>query len=183
MHTYRPGSGDPYSNPMDLMSGGGSLTAVGTTAIARFREGWVAPSEVLWHRGGAATYTIAPVTRAGAQLVAIPGARWGSYATLGVRANEGCDVSLPAHGVEITYSDELDAGQPDPYDAPAVTTDYSTAHVLGVGQTRTLGAVTIQVLGTTADGQWRVSVTGAGATVPELHTGDRLRMADDILRD
>lgn len=183
MHAYRPGTQDPYRNPMDLMSGGGGRQAVGTTAVARFRDGWIAPSEVLRHRGGTATYEIAPVTRAGAQMVAIPGTRWGSFVTLGARAAEGYDTSLPTHGVEITYSDELDGTLPDPYDAPAVTTDGSTSHVLGVGQSRTLGAVTVQVVGFTAEGKWRVSVNGSAASVPELHTGNRMRLADDILRD
>lgn len=145
-----------YDNVVDVMSAGALDGApVGTHAYNRYAAGWIDPEEVALYAGGTHTYRLEPIGGQGYELVAIPLAEGFTY-TFGLRSPVGWDVELAAHGVEAYVVDSRPTaceptaswleGEPcwgldtriSPAPAPVSRTD--TSHVLGPGQSSTLGS-------------------------------------------
>lgn len=168
-HSHLGGAGD-YSNVMDVMSGSpaqyeGKFVPQGTSSLNRLRSGWVDGSEVVVHKGGTATYYLAPVTATGTQLIAVPSGTPGKFMTLGARVKSGDDRYIDKAGVEVDLVQERSGSTGSGLatrQSPAWGSAGSTSHVLGAGQSKTLGPVTIKVGALRSDGRYPVTITGTG---------------------
>jgi hypothetical protein len=166
-HSYggliiRDGSVTEYDNVVDVMSAGAlDGLPVGTHAYNRYAAGWIDPAEVAMYRGGTHTYRLESIGGQGYEMVALPLAQGYAY-TFGLRNRIEWDVDLAKHGVEAYLVDSRSTacdpaapwltGAPcwglatriSPVPAPATTED--TSHVLGPGESGTLGSWTWSVL-------------------------------------
>ncbi|MGH8959068.1 MAG: hypothetical protein ACRDVK_10400, partial [Acidimicrobiia bacterium] len=160
-----------YDNPMDVMSGGDSeLLNIGTIGVNRYASGWLAPSELIFHRGGSFSYTLSAST--GLQMIVLPTDVRGVYETIGVRLRTGADAGLPAEGVEVYRIDQSPSacdfqfgGQCVGADrrtmqVPAIADPAGTAHVHGIGSNFSIRNVSISVDARHGDG-FQLTVTGA----------------------
>ncbi len=164
---------DEYDNPNDVMSGGNADTLdVGTVVLNRYAAGWIGPGQMVFHRGGTSLVELVPANRDGIQMLVLPSdAGSGVFTFAGARVRDPFDLGLGREGVELYSVDQrgpacglaatdvcwgLDRRTRQ---EPASGTPGDTGHVLGTGESATIGAVTVTVLERTGD-RFLVAVEG-----------------------
>lgn len=176
-HSYwDDGSGDAYNNVVDLMSGGHAGSAGqgqpdSTLAVNRLLAGWVDPPEVRVHKVSGATQTLAPVGVAGTQLLAVPSGRPGKFVAIDARVRTGYDQYLNKEGVTVHFVQQWQpfiGDFPDIRISPAVGPGNSLNHVVGPGQSLTLGSLKITVGAKSTAGTFPVTVVGTTYDFPAL---------------
>jgi hypothetical protein len=174
-----------YTNRADVMSApplggrdGGTLPAQGTVAINRYQAGWIDPAQVVVHRVPSGTYAIDAISTSSTQMLVIPSSSAHAFTTLEARVHKDFDAVLDEEGIAIHLVDQrcrrcigaqsrtAPIGPPEDL-AVNVPVDNDIAHIVGVGESVTLGNVHIAVLGREGD-TFTVSVTGTTYDFPPL---------------
>jgi len=189
------GTGDEYDNPLDLMSGNNTTGGwtepdpYATLSYSRFQSGWVSTPDVVVADGTYQAVTLQPHNAAGAQLFAIKTAQAGRFYVFGARTTSTYDPIPSAwQGVEVYevdyYCDEPAFGGGI---CPGIYRDHTqeppspngVGHVLGVGESVTLGGLTVTVTGSTGTGYTITSDADPGSDTepsapgtPTATTGD-----------
>ena len=174
------GPGFEYDNWLDLMSRGqgwcnvpGNSTLYNcdpgnTLAFNRFVAGWMRTGDVAVHTGGTVNYLLDKPSAAGAQMVLLPDPSQPlSAMTLEARPAVGNDDFLERQGVAVHVVDQVArTGHPlsgistGRRQRQAMGEPESYAHVVRVGQQRTVNGVTIKVLERRGD-KFMVQVSGS----------------------
>lgn len=151
---------DEYDNPNDLMSGGNADGLdVGTLVLNRYAAGWIGAEAVAFHRGGSSLVELVPSGRVGIQMLVLPSdAGPGVFTFVGARVRDPYELGIGREGVEIYTVDQrgtacgLSAADVcwgldrRTRQQPASDVAWATDHVLGPGESATVGGVTLTVL-------------------------------------
>jgi hypothetical protein len=149
-----------YDNPIDVMSGG--FGSFGTLGINRYAAGWIDPDRVAISDRSSATFDLRPVGDAGLQLLIIPGSETGDYFVLDARSAHAYDTRASAHGITVhevrhdCASSFFCAGT-SRLQIPVRPAGDSYGHVLTVGETATVGLMSLEITGS-AGGGFQISL-------------------------
>ena len=179
-----------YDNPVDLMSGWTGpqdCTVPGwvyqcrpqhAIGFNRWAAGWIDPSQVVVHSGGARTVDLRRPGVSGMQLVVAPSMRSSqALVTVEARPDTEYDDILDKGGVAVHVVDqrpemcgvgETFGGCPSLWrrQGQALGAPGTYEHVLVPGESRTLHGVTVAVT-TAISGGYRVSISGSADVPPD----------------
>ena len=145
-------SGDPYDNPMDVMSGTVRMVIPGTGAFNRYQAGWIDPDDVAVLGGESLSLTMGVRGAAGTQMLVIPTGVPGRFYTAGARI-AGIDDAAPASGVEVYLVDQTCGTPGASHCIGAASTRFQTpaspdgtGHVITPGRSIVVGGTEIRVV-------------------------------------